>query len=63
MIGLQASSWETDIKHTLNHEWAQVPTAMFTDTGELRKGKTKSVLKNQLKIEVSERHIESQITC
>ncbi|KAH3727504.1 hypothetical protein DPMN_053443 [Dreissena polymorpha] len=49
MIGLQASSWETDIKHTLNHEWAQVPTAMFTDTGELRKGKTKSVLKNQLK--------------
>ncbi|KAH3814664.1 hypothetical protein DPMN_143169 [Dreissena polymorpha] len=29
----------------------------------LRIGKTKSMLKNQLKVEVSERHIESKITC
>ena len=42
---------------------APVPTAMFTETGELRIGKNKSVLKNHLKVEVSERRIESQNTC
>ena len=36
---------------------------MFTETGELRIGNTKYVLNNQLKVEVSERHIESQLTC
>ena len=45
VIGLQASSWEIDINHILNHELAPVPTAMLTETGELRIGKNKPVLR------------------
>jgi len=36
---------------------------MFADTGELRLGKAKSVLKKQLQVEVSMRHTSSRISC
>jgi hypothetical protein len=45
-----------DIKDVLAHELAPIPTSMFTETGEMRCSKAKSVLKNQLKREVSSRN-------
>ena len=54
MIGLQASSQEVDIKKCLDYELAPVPTSMFTDEGEMRIAKSKSTLKTNLQVEVSE---------
>ena len=36
VIGLQASSREVDINDVLSHELAPIPTAMFTEAGEMR---------------------------
>ena len=41
-----------DIKNVLSHELAPIPTCMLMDTGEMRISKAKSVLKNQLQVEV-----------
>lgn len=59
VIGLQASSRAIDIKQLLSHELAPIPTSMFTDAGEMRCSKAKSVLKNQLQVEVSSRKASS----
>jgi len=59
VLGLQASSREVDIKDVLAHELAPVPTSMFTETGEMRCSKAKSVLKNQLKVGVSSRNAQN----
>lgn len=59
VIGLQASSRAIDIKQLLAHELAPIPTSMFTDAGEMRCLKAKSVLKNQLQVEVSLRKASS----
>ena len=50
VIGLQASSIETtDIQNLLlSNEFAPVPTSMFTDSGDMRIGKSKAQLKTQL---------------
>jgi hypothetical protein len=51
VVGLQA------FKDFLAHELAlQIPTSMFTETGEMRCSKATSVLKNQLKVEFSSRN-------
>ena len=62
VIGLQASSREVDVKALLSYELSPVPTAMFTETGEMRVAKAKSNLKRVLQKEVSARCIERQIT-
>ena len=45
VIGIQASSQEIDIKQLLSYELSKVPTAMFSESGEMKVAKAKSVLK------------------
>ena len=45
VIGLQASDRPVDIADLLAHEPAPVPSALFTDNGELRTASARSVLK------------------
>ena len=45
VIGLQDSDRPVDIADLLSHELAPVPSALFTDKGELRTASVKSVLK------------------
>ncbi len=45
VIGLQASSREVDINDILSHELSPIPTSMFTEDGEMRISKAKSLLK------------------
>ena len=56
VIGLQASSREIDIKQLLSYELSPVPTSMFTDSGEMRTAKAKSVLKQVLQKEVFKKY-------
>ena len=58
----QASSREVDVKALLSYELSPVPTAMFTETGEMREAKAKSNLIKVLQKEVSARCIEREIT-
>lgn len=53
VIGLQASSRDMNIEEVISCELSPVPTALFTDSGDMRISKSKSVLKNQTRIEVS----------
>lgn len=57
IIGIQASSREIDISKTLDHELSHVPTSMFTEEGEMRSAKAKSMLKKMLQVSVSPRTI------
>ena len=64
VIGLQASSRETiDIRNLLSYELAPVPTSMFTDSGDMRIGKSKEQLKTQLQVELSTRKTSQEIQC
>ena len=64
VIGLQASSRETiDIRNLLSHELSPVPTSMFTDSGDMRIGKSKTQLKTQLQVELSTRKDSHEIQC
>ena len=56
VVGIQASSRQVDIKDILVHILAPIPTSMFTDAGEMRCSRGKSVLKTQQKVEVSSRN-------
>ena len=47
----------------LSHEFATVRTAMFTDSGDLRASKAKSVLNKLLQKEDSNRNMSKQIIC
>ena len=40
-----------DINDVLSHELAPIPTSLFTEVGEMRISKAKSVLKKQLQAE------------
>ena len=62
VIGIQASSREIDIKELLSYELSPVPTAMFSESGEMRVAKQKSVLKKVLQKEVSARCVMKQIS-
>ena len=62
VIGIQASSQEIDIKQLLSYELSPVPTAMFSESGEMRVAKAKSVLKKVLQKEVSSRCIKKAIS-
>ncbi len=58
VIGLQASNRQVDITNVLSHELAPIPTAMFTDSGEMRITKAKSALKNLLQVTIPTRTAE-----
>ena len=45
----------------MSHELAPLPTALFADSGDMRISTSKSVLKNDLKIEVSSRLSQEKI--
>ena len=61
-MALQASSCGLDTDSLLAHEMAPYPTSMFDEDGHMREAKTKSNLKNALKVDISsciaERHID-----
>ena len=62
VIGIQASSREIDIKQLLSHELSPVPTAIFSESGEMRVAKARSKLKKVLQKEVSVRNVKKQIS-
>ena len=49
---------QLDFTTLFNYELSPVPTSMFHDSGEARYPKSKVVLKNRLKVEVSVRRVE-----
>ena len=55
---LQATSRGIDPENLLAHELAPYPTSMFDVDGHMREAKTKSMLKNTLKVDVSSRSAE-----
>jgi hypothetical protein len=57
IIGLQASGREVNLDDILNYELAPVSMAMFDSSGEMRMAKTKLILKRQLQVETSVRHV------
>ena len=61
VIGI-ASSREIDIKQILSHELSPVPTAIFSESGEMRIAKAKSNLKKVLQKQVSVRNVKKQIS-
>ena len=59
VIGIKASSQEIDIKQLLFNELSPAPTAMFSEFGEMKVAKAKSVLKKVLQKKVSPRFIKN----
>ena len=57
LVGNQQVEFSTLFKYEL----PPVPTSMFQDLGDKRNSKTKLVLKNKLKIEVSVRGIQAKV--
>lgn len=57
LVGNQQVEFSTLFKYEL----PPVPTSMFQDLGDTRNSKTKLVLKNKLKIEVSVRGIQAKV--
>ena len=55
-MALQYSQRNYNIKNLMSHELASKPASMFDESGAMRVAKTKSVLKNKLKVEVPRRH-------
>ena len=62
VIGIHASSRDIGIKQLLSYELSPVPTAMFSESGDMRVAKSKSVLKKALQKEVSARCVKKQIS-
>lgn len=55
VICLQASNRDIDIDNLMSHELAPLPTSLFADSGDMRISTSKSILKRDMKIEVSSR--------
>lgn len=58
---VQSSPQSLDTNILLSHELAPYPTSMFDPNGHMREAKTKSNLKNAIKVEVPSRHAEQGI--
>ena len=52
------SANQFDLEDVCNYELAPFPTSIFGDSGEPRFAKSKSLLKNKLKVQVSSRNIK-----
>ena len=61
VIGLLSSGREIDLKDLFSHELAPVPVAMFNENG-MKICKTKSVLKRNLQVEMSNRTLHPDST-
>ena len=59
--GLQSSVRDIDATTLMGHELSPIPTSMFDENGNMRDAKTKSNLKNALKVEVSRRLAEQDV--
>ncbi|KAK5922319.1 hypothetical protein CgunFtcFv8_019592 [Champsocephalus gunnari] len=57
-MALQSSHRKFDTNNLMSHELSPKPTSMFDDSGHMKEAKTKSTLKNALKVEVSSRHAD-----
>ena len=57
VISLQASSRRVDFVEFIGTELAPIPTSMFTDKGDMRICTSKSVLKKELQVDISNRSI------
>ena len=51
-----------DTSSLMAHELAPKPASMFDDSGNMKAAKTKSVLKNDLKVEVAGRHAHVDVS-
>ena len=58
---LHTSSRGIDTTKLLAHELAPFPTSMFDESGHMREAKTKSNLKNALKVDTSSRSAEKDV--
>ena len=45
----------------MKHELSPVPTSLFLETGDMRPTKSKSILKNSLQVEVSNRNFNVDV--
>ena len=61
-MGLQNSVRNFDTKTLMAHELSPVPTSMFDESGHMKDAKTKSNLKNALKVEISGRHANIDVS-
>ena len=52
------ASRDVDVKDVFRHELAPIPTSLFTDSGDMRLTKTKSILKRKLQVEKSGRTLQ-----
>ena len=52
---MQSSARDLDTTTLMGHEQSPIPTSMFDENGNMRDAKTKSNIKNALKVEVSRR--------
>lgn len=57
-MALQCSQRNYNTQDLMSHELASRPASMFDESGAMRVAKTKSVLKNNLKVEVPRRHTQ-----
>ena len=57
-MALQCSPRKYNTQNLMAHELASKPASMFDESGAMKVAKTKSVLKNNLKVEVRRRHAE-----
>ncbi len=62
VIGLLASSREINFDNVLTYELAAYPPSMFNSDGEIKITKSKSILKQKLRVVVSERNIPNPDT-
>ena len=60
-MGLQSSARDLDATRLMGHELLPIPMSMFDENGNVRYAKTKSNLKNALKVEVSRRPAEQDV--
>ena len=58
-MGLQCSARNLDTNHLLSHELAPYPMSMFDSKGHMHAAKSKSNIKNSLKVEISSRLAET----
>lgn len=62
VIGLQASTRDVDIKNVLSYEQSPVPTALFEESRDMRICKSKADMKNNTRVEISERN-QTEMNC
>ena len=60
-MGLQCSARDLDTTTLMGHELSPIPTSMVDENGNMKDAKTKSNLKNALKMEVSRRLAEQDV--